>query len=102
MGFFKRLSSLFGPSEKGDDNAYWLIVQCNRCGETIRSRVDLRNDLSLDYGEGGGPATYICHKTLIGENRCFQRIEVDLRFDANRNLIERKAQGGKFVDEPGE
>jgi len=98
MSFFKRLSNLFSSSTSADANAYWLAVKCNRCGEVIRARVNLNNDLSLDYDQSGR-ATYFCRKTLIGEGHCFQRVEVELTFDANRRLVDRQITGGQFVDE---
>ncbi|HEX9029803.1 MAG TPA: hypothetical protein VF823_11565 [Anaerolineales bacterium] len=98
MSFFKKLSTLFFGSQRGEDYGYWLSVKCNRCGEVIRARIDLRNDLSLNYEEGEAP--YFCHKTLIGSQHCYQPVEVELKFDANRKLVERQAQGGQFVDEP--
>ena len=102
MGFFKRLSSLFASPGKPEDSAYWLVVQCNRCGEIIRSRVDLRNELSINYGDedgNSGETTYFCRKLIIGDQQCFQQIEVELSFDANRQLIDRKIKGGQFVEE---
>jgi hypothetical protein len=36
---------------------------------------------------------------LIGQQHCYQQIEVTLTFDAKRNLIDQKIQGGKFVEE---
>jgi hypothetical protein len=35
---------------------------------------------------------------LIGENRCFQQIEAELKFTPARELIEKQVQGGKFVE----
>ena len=99
MGFFKKLSSLFSAPGGAEDASYWVVVQCNRCGEQVRARVDTRNDLSIQYGEGNGSPTYFCRKVLIGEGHCFQRMEVELTFDQDRKLIDRKVQGGKFVDE---
>lgn len=96
MSFFKKLSNIFSSSTNA--NAYWLAVQCKRCGEVIRARINLNNDLSLDYDQDDR-ATYFCRKMLIGEGRCFQRIEVELTFDENRRLIDRQITGGKFVDE---
>jgi hypothetical protein len=72
-------------------------VQCLRCGEQIRGRVDLRNDLSIEY-DGGGSASYHCRKVVMGSGRCFQQIEVYLNFDANHKLTDRQIQGGKFVE----
>lgn len=81
--------------------AYWVTVKCNRCGEVIRARVNLYNDLSLDFNEKG-EAIYFCRKTLMGEQRCFQRVEVTLTFDAKRNLIKKEVTGGQFVEPKSE
>lgn len=83
----------------GDDPALWVTAKCSRCGEIIQARIDLRNDLSIDYSDSGGEMYYICRKTLIGEQRCFQRIEVKLTFDKNRQLIDQDITGGDFVNE---
>ena len=73
---------------------YTFQVKCNRCGEIIEGRIDLDNDLSLnDEGDG-----YIVHKGLIGNNRCFQQVEVEMKFTSDRKLIEQQVQGGKFVE----
>ena len=80
------------------EQALYLGVRCNRCGEVIKARVDLRNALSLlDEGEHG-PAEYYCRKILVGQSGCFQRIEVELFFDSNRALIEQKISGGQFTE----
>jgi len=59
--------------------------------------VDLSNDLSLDYG--GDQTTYFTRKVLIGEGRCFERIEVRLNFDKDRKLINCEIIGGEFISE---
>lgn len=99
MGLFKTLASLFAPREARDRYAWWLYVQCDRCGEKLRTRIDLRNDLSVQYGEVDGKVTYFCRKTLTGSGRCFQPIEAGLTFDAGRRLIERQIRGGRFLSE---
>jgi hypothetical protein len=86
-----------------------VYVQCHRCGEKIRGRIDLHNDLSIDYGvvededgETTAPSNevrYFCHKGLIGEQRCYQTVEVELTFDKNHRLIDRQVKGGKFIEE---
>jgi hypothetical protein len=99
MGLFKRLAGLFTPSaSQSRDNAYWVIVRCKRCGETLRARINLHNDLSVNYGEGEADTTYFVRKTLMGTGRCFQRVEVELTFDKDRNLMDRKITGGEFID----
>ena len=97
MGLFKKLSQMIFPQSTSDPSAYWIKVKCRRCGEVIRARISLHNDLSVEYVDGG--TTYFCRKTLIGEGHCFQRVEVKLTFDVNRKLINREITGGEFVDE---
>jgi hypothetical protein len=36
-------------------------------------------------------------KVLMGSGRCFQPIEVTLKFDEGRRLLERQITGGKFT-----
>lgn len=98
MGLFKKISQLFNTPAKGDPHGYWIAVRCKRCGETIRTRVNLSNDLSLNEQEDG-TTTYFCHKTLMGDTGCFQRVEVELTFDPQRRLIDRQITGGEFVEQ---
>jgi hypothetical protein len=67
-------------------------VRCQRCGEVIKTRLDLHNSLSR-ADEGG----YVVNKTLMGRQRCFQRIEVTLKFDEDRHLVEREIMRGEFI-----
>jgi hypothetical protein len=55
----------------------------------------LNNDLSIEYEEGGD--VYYARKTLMGVNKCFQRIEVELKFKQNRELLERNITRGEFT-----
>ncbi|MBI5953578.1 MAG: hypothetical protein HY865_18130 [Chloroflexi bacterium] len=90
------LQKLFGGSSAQSGQRYYTFsVKCNRCGEVIEGRVDLNNDLSVEYEEGGD--VFHARKILIGENRCFQRIEVELKFNAARQLLEQHTTGGQFV-----
>jgi hypothetical protein len=97
MGLFKKLSRLLAPAAKAEERAYWLYVRCGRCGETIRTRVDLYNDLSPIYHETG--VTYFSRKVLIGQQRCYQKVEVEMNFDERRHLTERQISGGVFITE---
>jgi hypothetical protein len=95
MSFWKKINSLLSPPKKADQPAYWVTVRCSRCGEIIRARVNLSNDLSAEYD--GNRTSYVCRKVLLGESRCFQQIEVVLKFDENRKLLDRTVSGGEFV-----
>ena len=94
MGFFKKLFS--STPAKRDKNYYTLNVKCNRCGEIIEGRVDLDNDLSLEYEDDH--SVYFVRKGLMGNNRCFQQIEVELKFDSSRQLLEQQVTGGTFIE----
>ncbi len=92
MGFLDSLKSLLSVSGGPDASGYWVYVRCRRCGEAIRARINLQNDLSPNDDEG-----YTVTKTLVGDRRCFERIEVTLTFDANRRLVGQEIQRGDFI-----
>ena len=92
MGFLKNLFS--GGTQKPQKHYYTFNVKCKRCGEIIEGRVDLDNDLSMN-DDGNG---YIVRKGLIGANRCFQQIKVEMTFSTARDVIEQNIQGGTFME----
>ena len=92
MGFLDSFKSLFGGGEGQDKTGYYVYVRCDRCGEAIRTRIDMRNDLSRL--EDGG---FVVNKTLVGSQRCFERVEVTLTFDKDRKLIDREIVRGEFI-----
>jgi hypothetical protein len=94
MSFLKKLFG--GGDAKPEKRYYTFRVKCNRCGEVIEGRVDLDNDLSLDYE--GDSTIYFVRKGLIGDNRCFQQIEVEMKFTPDRELIEQQVTGGQFIN----
>ena len=90
MGFLKKL---FGGEGASSGTFYNFSVTCDRCGESIAGKVNMNNDLSLD-DQGG----YQVRKVLMGAGRCFQQVEVVLKFDASRKLQDKQIKGGKFVE----
>ena len=90
MGFLK---NLFARASTPNADFYTFNVKCAHCGEIIEGRVNLNNDLSLD-DEGD----YHVRKVLMGSGRCFQQIEVLLKYDAARQLLEKQISKGKFVE----
>ncbi len=96
MGFLDKIMKSFsGESPK----FYPLSVKCNRCGEILTAQVNMANDLSVEYNATGNPQSYSCRKVLLGSSRCFQSIEVVLKFDSRRSLQEKEIHGGTFVAE---
>jgi hypothetical protein len=100
MGFFKKFAQLFGPAAPStDERTMWVYARCKRCHEKLRLRVDLMNDLSVEYGADGAATGYFCRKMLMGEQRCYQQMEIELTFDAKRQLCDQKISGGELITE---
>lgn len=93
MNFLKSLFS--SPRPAG--TFYPFSVKCKRCGEIIQGQVNVNNEPSLELDDQG-KTFYICRKVLIGSGHCFQQIEVVLKFDEDRRVIDRKVGGGEFTD----
>jgi hypothetical protein len=98
MSFLQKLRQTFGggSNDTSPSSFYDVQVRCRRCGEILTARINLANDLSMDYE----CKTYHVRKLLVGTgaNRCFERVELELTFDAGRQLLHREAIGGTFVD----
>ena len=93
MNFLKKI---FPVPSGSASSSYSFAVKCDRCGEVIESRVNLNNDLSVDYE--GGRDVYFVRKVLMGTGLCFQQIEVEMKFDGPRRLLEKHITGGRFVE----
>lgn len=98
MSFLQKLRQTFGGGSKDSSPSsfYDVQVRCRRCGEILTARINLANDLSVDYERN----TYHVRKLLVGTgaSRCFERVELELTFDADRQLLHREAIGGTFVE----
>jgi hypothetical protein len=94
MSFLKNLFS--GGPKRPEKKYYVFQVKCKRCGEIIEGRVDLDNDLSLEYE--GSNTVHFGRKVLMGNNMCFQQIEVEMKFTSDCELIEKDVKGGTFVE----
>ena len=94
MGLFDGLWKLLGIGRGAatSDRGVYYYIRCERCGESLRFRVDPYWDLGPSEGGGGFTVT----KHVIGQ-KCFRTIEVDLTFDDPRVETERSITGGKFI-----
>ncbi len=91
MGFLAQLKSLF-TSPSGESNVLMLYVKCKHCGAPLAVRVNLANDLSADYDHGG----FVLTKEMM-DSRCFTLMRAEIRFDAARQVVERKIDKGEFI-----
>jgi hypothetical protein len=100
MSFLKNFSKIFSVKPTESNRAVYLYVQCNRCGEKLRARVDTYSELTPDFdGKSDEPVSYFCRKVLIGEKQCYQPIELRLKFGRDHRLISKDISGGKFISE---
>lgn len=97
MGVLKKIFSQFSSAQRDDPNALWIYVQCDRCGEKLRARINTRSELSPDFADSDTATSFHCRKVLIGSQGCFQQIEVNLKFDSRLKIIDRQISGGKFI-----
>ncbi len=91
------LKDLFSPPRPAG-TFYPFSVKCKRCGETIRGRVNVYNEPSMEQDEKN-KNYYTCRKVLIGSGRCFQQIEVLFKFDAAKRVLDRQISGGEFIED---
>jgi hypothetical protein len=102
MNFFENLASFFKKLFMGGGSSqerfYTYRVKCKRCGEIIEGRIDTTNDLSVEYE--GDREIYYVRKVLMGDGdtRCYQKIEVGLKFNKERELLEKVVENGEFVE----
>jgi hypothetical protein len=99
LSFIKDFFSRLRSGGKMDAHLYWMYVECGRCHEKIRFHVDMRNDLSIQYGETEKEDVYFTRKRIIGSQGCFQTIDVELTFDKNRRLLDQQITGGRFISQ---
>jgi hypothetical protein len=93
MDFLKKLFG-GGSSRGGDARGIYFYVKPKGCDEIVRVRIDRNNDLSLaDDGK-----TFWVHKVVMG-TKCFQRAELDIHFNQNRQLSGSEVSGGDLVQE---
>ncbi len=93
MKFLKNLLSPPNPTGK----FYTFSVKCKRCGETIHGQVNVYNEPSMELDQKGKPY-YTCRKVIMGNEHCFQQIEVLFKFDAGKRVLDREIIGGEFVE----
>jgi hypothetical protein len=99
VNILKKFSKVLSSPQPRTERALYLYVQCNKCGEKLRARVDMWNELTPEYeGSSENATSFQCRKVLIGVNRCYQPIELRLKFDKNHRLIDQQIFGGKFIE----
>ncbi len=102
MSFLRKLFSAPAMS----DDALWIYVECTRCGERLRVRVNKANDLSVAGDEEaekdgddeltGSDDGFVLRKEILGNN-CPRLMYVNARFDNHKHVTEMTAQNCRLL-----
>ena len=67
MGIWERLKSALGGGTGGgsDRDGLYLYVRCGRCGDVVRVRVNLANELQQEFSGSGGISGYALRKVVV-------------------------------------
>lgn len=91
------LRRLFGGERRTqDDGAIHLYARCGRCGAVVHARIDPRNDLLPEYGDGDDLSGYRLVKEMM-DARCFRLMRAEIEYDSRRREISRAIDGGTFI-----
>ncbi len=95
MNFLRRL---FGGNDNNreHDGAIHVYVECGRCHAVVHVRVDPRNDLMPEYGDGDDLTGYRLIKEIM-DSRCFRLMRAEIEYDVRRREINRTIEGGAFI-----
>ena len=98
MSFFRQIGKFLSGGPAPTISFYPVTVRCNKCKEILETRVNLANDLSVEYDDKGEISGFVCRKLLQGSGMCFQAIEVNMRFNPNRIISDCQVVGGTLVE----
>ena len=92
------LRRLLGGRNSADNRILHLYVECNHCHTPVHVRVDVYNDLTLEYDDREQAVGYVLRKEIM-DARCFRLMHAEILFDTGRRETRRTVEGGVFVDE---
>jgi hypothetical protein len=98
----------FGSSNGSVDRGVYLYVQCNRCQDVVRVRINMSSEVSEisdepedDEDLGGlaaGNAKYVISKGVV-DSKCFRPMKLRVLFDGRRRQVDQAVDGGTVVDQ---
>ncbi|MFZ9857095.1 MAG: hypothetical protein ACO3F2_02000 [Roseiflexaceae bacterium] len=88
---------LFGQTTTNNARIIHIYARCQRCQSPVHVRLDVFNDLAVEYNERGDINGYVVRKALM-DAKCFRVMQAEIWFDAQRNETQRTLEGGEFID----
>ena len=110
VGLIDTLKSIFGfgGSNGSVDRGVYAYVQCNRCQDVVRVRINMSSEASEiseepedDEDLSGlayGGAKYIVSKGVV-DSKCFRPMKLRILFDSRRKQVDEAVDGGTVVDQ---
>jgi CRISPR/Cas system-associated endonuclease Cas3-HD len=98
MDFLKKLfgGGGGGAASSAGDGGLYFYVRPHTCKEVLRIRIDRGNDLSATDDDSG----YYCRKLARSSDyHCNREIEMELWFNASKQLQRHEVMGGLMVTE---
>lgn len=95
MGFLRNLFSR-KPKKYVDERGLYYYVDCHKCHNVLRVRIDKQYDLNRQ--DDGG---FVWRKTLVCP-KCYSKMETEMTFDGNYKARTQEIRGGKYVAAPQE
>ena len=96
---FKKLAGKIFGKEKSHSSSdgFFLDVCCSECNDKFHLFIHKSWELSQNFEEDGR-VTYLLKKKIYGVG-CPNQIQVDMKFDSNKNLISRHIENGVFLED---
>ncbi|MGE3911796.1 MAG: hypothetical protein AB7K36_20735 [Chloroflexota bacterium] len=111
MGLVDALKSIFGlggGTGSSVDRGVYVYVQCNRCKDVVRVRINMSSEVSEISDEPGDDedlagtsssgARYVVSKGVV-DSKCFRPMKLRVLFDGRKRQIEHLVDGGTMVDQ---
>ena len=96
--FKKLIGNIFGKHNPGaSPDGFFLNVRCSECDQKFRLFIHKSWELSQNF-EKDGSVTYFFKKKIFGVG-CPNQIQVDIKFDSNKNLVSRQIENGEFIED---
>lgn len=80
-----------------EDDLLWLIVECGKCGERIRVRINKKTDLQNEFRRPGGSGSSFTLKKEVMGNNCYNLMEVYLEFNDQYRILSKRVKNGKLL-----
>jgi len=98
----------FGGSNGSVDRGVYVYVQCNRCQDVVRVRINMSSEVSEISDEPDddedlsgmayGGSKYIVSKGVV-DSKCFRPMKLRILFDSRRKQVDQAVDGGAVVDQ---